>query len=314
MKTDALLIRLHGNIRKQSVLVSLLSVILAYTPAGMALKFKELSDDQLANMRGRYVAPETGRVQYFGLTMNTSWKTPAFSHQVETKVFVDASKKTVKAFMSKAGTLGEKAKNAATAKHNTALEKINGSVQSIQLVGDGNTVRNNISLNVGSGDKVAKSYADAIKNQPITRAEVLGLPAEVVVQPVQEAEPIQQARPIQQAQPIQAQPAQQVATVSKAPAAPKAPVTSLEESFQNKNNVTTHFNQNGSIGYTVVSGNNVIAQQLKRGAAHQILQSVMLHGSAHQVINNMKLDVSFMRNNSLRQPRIRSHRSWFGLK
>jgi len=165
MNTNAVVVRACKKTRRRAVLASLLSVALAYTPVGMALKFQELSDTQLADMRGKYV-PSSGRVQYFGLTMTTKWKTPDFSHNVSSRMVMNLAKRTFTSTTSQGGSVGDKVENVAAPEPNAALAQISGNVQSIQVQGSGNSVQNEVGVNVVDANSYSpSSVASAVPAQ-----------------------------------------------------------------------------------------------------------------------------------------------------
>ena len=144
-----------------SILLLIFFAPLASTSSAGSLFFTELSEAELSQIRGMYVS--RSKIQYFGLSMTTQWGAPARrNHSVGMSIAMRVDGNTPRLRITRSGTLGTEvdSKRGKAAQINPALEQIGGVVQSIQVAGVDNTIRNKVALNVIDQD------AEKISNQP----------------------------------------------------------------------------------------------------------------------------------------------------
>lgn len=132
-------------------------------PRGGAIPLSavEVGDDVLAGMRGRYVTP--AQVVYFGVEMLTRWQTAdGAAYNAGLYIGVDRSGNGFKPNVTilsreqrspgQAGgsQVGPVASNGSISAG--GIENVQGVGQSVQVTGDANGARNQITMNIGSGE------------------------------------------------------------------------------------------------------------------------------------------------------------------
>jgi hypothetical protein len=147
-----------------------LSVAVALTIAfsSMAsanLKFNEVSEQQLGEIRGKFIARD--QVRYFKLEMTTQWAGPSsavndsvFDHSAGLSLTFDISDRdNPSASVTISGSLGNRDDNSPTIENPIpATDNIKGVSQTIQVAGSGNQIVNNLSidaLELSSGQTAA---------------------------------------------------------------------------------------------------------------------------------------------------------------
>jgi hypothetical protein len=147
-----------------------LSVAVALTIAfsSMAsanLKFNEVSEQQLGEIRGKFIARD--QVRYFKLEMTTQWVGPrsavndsVFDHSAGLSLTFDISDRdNPSASISILGSLGDRDDSSPTIENPIpATDNIRGVSQTIQVEGSGNQIVNNLSidaLELSSGQTAA---------------------------------------------------------------------------------------------------------------------------------------------------------------
>ena len=135
-----------------------LSVAVALTMAfsSMAsanLKFTEVSEQQLGEIRGKFIARD--QVRYFKLEMTTQWAGPSsalndsvFDHNAGLSLTFDISDRdNPSASVTISGSLGDRDENSPTIENPIpATDNIKGVSQTIQVAGSGNQIVNNLSI------------------------------------------------------------------------------------------------------------------------------------------------------------------------
>ncbi|WP_371367085.1 hypothetical protein ACA097_26245 [Pseudomonas sp. QL9] len=124
----------------------------------------ELKDQELAQLRGRYVMP--GRIISFGVVMSSTWKN-AVGDNIGARVSMQIQESTIKpqfyvTSTNEAGNGGTP--NAATGSitGGAGLNQTQGVTQSARSAGDYNSATNNVGINVSEADQ-----APAINNQGV---------------------------------------------------------------------------------------------------------------------------------------------------
>ncbi|MBB4864047.1 hypothetical protein HNP46_002911 [Pseudomonas nitritireducens] len=128
------------------------SCLLACLPVQAESVFKpiELHDQELAQLRGKYVMP--GRVISFGIVMSSTWKN-AVGDNIGAKVSMQVQESTIKPqfYVSTIDEKGNGATPAAgtgTVTGGAGLSQTQGVTQSVRSAGDYNTASNNVSIDV----------------------------------------------------------------------------------------------------------------------------------------------------------------------
>jgi hypothetical protein len=134
---------------RKPLTVAIAATLLAQAPLAGAAIFKELSKEALAEMRGKFVVGH--QVQYFGMSVTTSWTNPTavvaatpVTHTASLDLQVDNSGSETRVSYRVGGTLGEPVSNVPAPAPNPALGQIDGAVQAIQVAGSDNVVKNNV--------------------------------------------------------------------------------------------------------------------------------------------------------------------------
>lgn len=145
-----------GNGLRNPIAVAVAATMLAQAPLAGAAMFKELSEEALAEMRGKFVVGQ--QIQYFGMSVSTHWtRTDVVAdtgaqHDVSLSLEVDNSGSGTQVSYAVGGTLGDEVANTSAPAPNAALSQIDGAVQVIQVEGSDNLVRNNVGYAVIPAD------------------------------------------------------------------------------------------------------------------------------------------------------------------
>lgn len=128
-----------------------------------ATSFKpiEIQDQELAQLRGRYVMP--GRIISFGVVMSTTWQN-ARGDVIGANTSLQVQQTTVKPqfYVSLVNTTGngngtQTGIGTGTVTGGTGLTTTQGVTQSIRAAGDNNTAYNNVNINVSESDTAPNS-------------------------------------------------------------------------------------------------------------------------------------------------------------
>lgn len=139
-----------------------------YSPVSSAAIFDELTKNQLADIRGKFLL-RNNTLQYFGLSMNTSWGTPSRpTYSSGLKLDFDLRGSSPVVSVTRNGSVGEKIADAKIVEPDTAPQQISGSVQSIQVGGNNNTLGNQLDLDVNRSDKVVENTTQ--RSLPVANA------------------------------------------------------------------------------------------------------------------------------------------------
>ncbi|MBV1932522.1 MAG: hypothetical protein KUG71_12500 [Porticoccaceae bacterium] len=157
--------KLLSGIRSPRTRCALASLTLAastvfYIPVSSAALFDELSKNELSEIRGKFL--RSGNIlQYFGLSMNTTWGTPsgsAHSSGLNLGFHLGGNSPTIS--ITRSGSVGDRVDGAAVIQPDTGLQQISGSVQSIQVGGNSNTLGNQLDLDVNGTNTAVASSSD----------------------------------------------------------------------------------------------------------------------------------------------------------
>ena len=138
----------------------------------------ELKDQELAQLRGKYVMP--GRVISFGIVMSSTWKN-AVGDNIGAKVSMQIQESTIKPQFY-VSTIDEKGNGAAPAAGTgsvtggAGLNQTQGVTQSVRAAGDYNTASNNVSIDVKEANQapVVAQEGTPLNNSPISASNGAG--------------------------------------------------------------------------------------------------------------------------------------------
>lgn len=110
----------------------------------------ELKDQELANLRGRYVMP--GRIISFGVVMTSTWQN-ASGDVIGAKTSMQVQQSTIKpqfyvSMIDKKGSGAANAQGAGSVTGGAGLNTTDGVTQVVRAAGDNNTAYNNVDINV----------------------------------------------------------------------------------------------------------------------------------------------------------------------
>lgn len=138
----------------------------------------ELKDQELAQLRGKYVMP--GRVISFGIVMSSTWKN-AVGDNIGAKVSMQIQESTIKPQFY-VSTIDEKGNGAAPAAGTgsvtggAGLNQTQGVTQSVRAADDYNTASNNVSIDVKEANQapVVAQEGTPLNNSPISASNGAG--------------------------------------------------------------------------------------------------------------------------------------------
>lgn len=115
----------------------------------------ELKDQELAQLRGKYVMP--GRVISFGIVMSSTWKN-AVGDNIGARVSMQIQESTIKpqfyvTTIDEKGNGATPAAGTGTVSGGAGLNQTQGVTQSVRSAGDYNTASNNVSIDVKEADQ-----------------------------------------------------------------------------------------------------------------------------------------------------------------
>ncbi|AUY31710.1 MULTISPECIES: hypothetical protein [Pseudomonas] len=110
----------------------------------------ELKDQELANLRGRYVMP--GRIISFGVVMTSTWQN-ASGDVIGAKTSMQVQQSTIKpqfyvSMIDKKGSGSGNAQGTGSVTGGAGLNTTDGVTQVVRAAGDNNTAYNNVDINV----------------------------------------------------------------------------------------------------------------------------------------------------------------------
>ncbi|MFS2127412.1 hypothetical protein [Pseudomonas sp. Pseusp97] len=138
----------------------------------------ELKDQELAQLRGRYVMP--GRVISFGIVMSSTWKN-AVGDNIGARVSMQIQESTIKPQFY-VSTIDEKGNGPAPAAGTgsvtggAGLNQTQGVTQSVRAAGDYNSAANNVSIDVREADHApaVAQQGTPLGNSPVSASNGAG--------------------------------------------------------------------------------------------------------------------------------------------
>lgn len=139
----------------------LAAACLAASASSYANGFKpiEISDQQLSELRGRYIMP--GRIISFGIVMSSTWRN-ASGDLIGATTAMQIQSSTVRpefyvSTYSQNGDGSMPGQGTGNIVGGAGLNSTQGVIQSVRAAGDGNSAYNNVSINVAEGQAPALS-------------------------------------------------------------------------------------------------------------------------------------------------------------
>lgn len=119
----------------------------------------ELKDQELANLRGRYVLP--GRIISFGVVMTSTWQN-ANGNVIGARTSMQVQQSTIKpqfyvSMIDEKGTGSSSAKGTGTITGGAGLNTTVGVTQVVRAAGDNNTANNNVDISVTKANQVPET-------------------------------------------------------------------------------------------------------------------------------------------------------------
>jgi hypothetical protein len=154
--------------------------IVACLPVQAESVFKpiELKDQELAQLRGKYVMP--GRVISFGIVMSSTWKN-AVGDNIGARVSMQIQESTIKpqfyvTTIDEKGTGAAPAAGTGTVIGGAGLNQTQGVTQSVRAAGDYNTASNNVSIDVKEANQapVVAQEGTPLNNAPVSASNGAG--------------------------------------------------------------------------------------------------------------------------------------------
>lgn len=153
--------------------------IVACLPVQAESVFKpiELKDQELAQLRGKYVMP--GRVISFGIVMSSTWKN-AVGDNIGARVSMQIQESTIKpqfyvSTIDEKGTGAAPAAGTGSVTGGAGLNQTQGVTQSVRSAGDYNSVANNVSIDVKEADQApAVAQQGTPLNAPVSATNAAG--------------------------------------------------------------------------------------------------------------------------------------------
>lgn len=119
----------------------------------------ELKDQELANLRGRYVLP--GRIISFGVVMTSTWQN-ANGDVIGARTSMQVQQSTIKpqfyvSMIDEKGSGSSSAKGTGTITGGAGLDTTVGVTQVVRAAGDNNTANNNVDISVTKANQVPET-------------------------------------------------------------------------------------------------------------------------------------------------------------
>ncbi|CAM3885000.1 hypothetical protein CCOS865_02997 [Pseudomonas reidholzensis] len=147
---------------KTSIWVAMLCLAASLPTQAQTLKPIELKDQELANLRGRYVMP--GRIVSFGVVMTSTWQN-AKGDVIGASSSMQVQQSTIKpqfyvSMINEKGTGSASSPNTSTPPSTgtgsvtggSGLNSTQGVTQVVRAAGDNNSAYNNVDINVSKGN------------------------------------------------------------------------------------------------------------------------------------------------------------------
>ena len=279
---------------RKPLAVAIAATLLAQAPLAGAAIFKELSEEALAEMRGKFVVGQ--HIQYFGMSMTTTW--------VRTDAVADVrrnTRSTTTPSREDVGHLGTDRRTTEAAPPGAADALPQVAAQTPNTNTDG-AHRVSMSLQVdnsGPATRVAYQVGGTL-GEPVANTPAPA-PNEALAQIDGAVQAIQVSGSNNE---VKNNVGYAVIPTDAAPVLADTQITSapVDQTFQN-GDMVTHFTTTGGVGFTITSYGNQVTQRLGMDPVtnhSQLLQAVRLEGDGHRIVNDLMLQVAFEK--ALSQP------------
>ena len=271
------------KIWRKPLAAAVAALLLTEAPVAAAAMFKELSEEALADMRGKFVAG--GRVQYFGMTVTTQW-----THSEALADTTRSASQTVATTLSNgdvgyAGSRHREAPQGPGAQSVADAQQPAASVHEVSLKFevDNSGADTRVAYTVGG------TLGQEVPNRPAPAPNAALAQIEGAVQAIQ----VEGSDNV-----VKNNVGYAVIPASAAPVLTDAQVATVapaDQTFVNGDVVTQVTASNG-IGYTITAQGNQITQHLGVNPitnGSQLLQSVQLKADGQRIVNDLMLQVAF---------------------
>lgn len=271
------------KIWRKPLAAAVAALLLTEAPVAAAAVFKELSEEALADMRGKFVAG--GRVQYFGMTVTTQW-----THSEALADTTRSASQTVATTLSNgdvgyAGSRHREAPQGPGAQSVADAQQPAASVHEVNLKFevDNSGADTRVAYTVGG------TLGQEVPNRPAPAPNAALGQIEGAVQAIQ----VEGSDNV-----VRNNVGYAVIPASAAPVLTDAQVATVapaDQTFVNGDVVTQVTASNG-IGYTITAQGNQITQHLGVNPitnGSQLLQSVQLKADGQRIVNDLMLQVAF---------------------
>lgn len=272
------------NIWRKPLAAAVAALLLTEAPVAAAAMFKELSEEALADMRGKFVAGN--RVQYFGMTVTTQWTHP--------EALADTTRgasQTVTTTLSN-GDVGyagsgqrPEARQGPGAQSVADAQQLAASVHEVSLKFEVD--------NSGADTRVAYTLGGTLGQEVPNRPAPAPNAALGQIQGAVQAIQVEGSDNV-----VRNNVGYAIIPASAAPVLSDAQVATVapgNQTFVNGDVVTQVTASNG-IGYTITAQGNQITQHLGVNPitnGSQLLQSVQLKADGQRIVNDLMLQVAF---------------------
>ncbi|MGE3972584.1 MAG: hypothetical protein AB7E78_14655 [Porticoccaceae bacterium] len=276
------------NWPRKPLAAAIAATLLAQAPLAGAAIFKELSAEELGEMRGKFVVGH--QVQYFGMSVTTSWTSPAAvvdtaSHARTTTGSHASTTTTTTTTLSAPGAGyvavggGQSAQSASPA---VAAPPVTHTA-SLDLKVDNSGPETRVSYQVGG------TLGEPVSNVPAPTPNAALAQIDGAVQAIQ----VSGSDNV-----VKNNVGYAVIPAGAAPVLDDAQVASAlpaGQTFQN-GDMVTQFATSDGVGFTITSQGNQVTQRLGMNPVtnhNQLLQVVQLEGDGHRIVNDLMLQVAF---------------------
>ncbi|MGH8384780.1 MAG: hypothetical protein ACRESJ_04690 [Pseudomonas sp.] len=158
---------------KTSIWLAVLCLATSLPTQAEIFKPIELKDQELANLRGRYVMP--GRIISFGVVMTSTWKANDGS-LIGARSSMQVQQSTIKpqfyvSMINEKGDGSTPSQGTGSVTGGNGLNTTAGATQVVRAAGDNNSAYNNVDINVAKADQAP--VAQQPQGQPLTPGSTL---------------------------------------------------------------------------------------------------------------------------------------------
>lgn len=271
------------KIWRKPLAAAVAALLLTEAPVAAAAMFKELSEEALADMRGKFVAG--GRVQYFGMTVTTQW-----THSEALADTTRSASQTVATTLSN-GDVGYAGSRHREAPQGPGAQSVADAQQPAASVHEVN-LKFEVD-NSGADTRVAYTVGGTLGQEVPNRPAPAPNAALGQIQGAVQAIQVEGSDNV-----VRNNVGYAVIPASAAPVLTDAQVVTVapaDQTFVNGDVVTQVTASNG-IGYTITAQGNQITQHLGVNPitnGSQLLQSVQLKADGQRIVNDLMLQVAF---------------------